>query len=90
MSRIVGIAKSSFTAGDGKQVTGTTIYVVEPLDPKKGQGERADHYFLSAAKLGDLGFTPMVGQEVTILFNRYGKVATLKLDDPLDQGEVID
>ena len=79
MSRIVGIAKSSFTGSDGK-----------PLDPKKGQGERADHYFLSAAKLGDLGFTPMVGQEVTILFNRYGKVATLKLDDPLDQGEVID
>ncbi len=85
MSKIIGTANSSFKGNDGTQITGTTVYTTEPIDPKRGQGESADHFFLSAAKLAALDFTPAVGQDVTVFYNRYGKVATIKLND-----EVLD
>ena len=66
MSKIIGTANSSFKGNDGTQITGTTVYTTEPIDPKRGQGESADHFFLSAAKLAALDFTPAVGQDVTV------------------------
>ena len=81
MSKVIGVSTTSFKGSDGTMVSGTTIFVSDPIDPKRGQGESAERIFLSAAKLADLGFTPTVGQEITIFYNRYGKVATIKLDD---------
>lgn len=81
--KIVGISKTEFQSKAGNKISGSTIYTTEPMDPKRGQGEVTDHFFLSAAKLADLGFTPAVGQEITIFYNRYGKVATIKLDDDI-------
>jgi hypothetical protein len=52
-----------------------------------------DHFFLSKNKLRDLSFTPAVGQEVDVLFNRYGKVQTLRLlsdTEAIDFGTVVD
>ena len=81
MSKIIGIARTSFTGSDGTPVEGTTLYFTDPIDPKRGQGAIGGKVFLSVAKLADLGFTPAVGQEITLFYNRYGKVATIKLDD---------
>ena len=49
------------------------------MDPKRGQGETTDHFFLTTAKLATLDFVPAPGQMVEVFYNRYGKVATLKL-----------
>lgn len=81
MSTIRGMLPTSFKGADGSTVTGTTIFVSDPIDPKRGQGESAERFFLSAAKLANLGFSPAVGQEITIFYNRYGKVATIKIND---------
>ena len=81
MSKVIGVSPTSFKGSDGTMVSGTTIYVSEPINPKRGQGESAEHFFLSAAKLADLVFSPAVGQEISVLYNRYGKVVTIKLDD---------
>lgn len=78
----------SFTGKDGSAVEGITLYITEPLDPKRGgQGESAERIFLSTAKVANLGFNLTVGQDVTLYWNRYGKVETLKLlDETIDFG----
>lgn len=81
--KIIGIEDTSFTGKDGSPVNGQTIHTTEPMNPKRGQGERTDHFFLSSAKLADVNFTPAVGQTVEVLYNRYGKVSTLKLVDDI-------
>ena len=85
MSRIIGTTRTSFKGQDGTLVEGTTIYVADPIDPNRGEGESAERYFLSKAKLTELGFPVAVGQEVELLFNKFGKIASMKLlDDALD------
>lgn len=80
MSKIIGIADTNFKPKDSDtSITGKTIYTTEPMDPKRGQGETADHFFLTSAKLSALDFTPAVGQTVDVLYNRFGKVAALRL-----------
>lgn len=81
--KIVGISKTEFQAKDGNKISGSTIYTTEPMDPKRGRGEVTDHFFLSTAKLDALDFKPDVGQSVEIFYNRYGRVATIKLDDDI-------
>lgn len=75
--KVIGIENVNFTGTDGKEVKGARIYVTEPL--QHGIGERGDTFFLSQAKLSKL-FTLAVGQVITPLYNRWGKVETLTLD----------
>lgn len=81
MSKVIGVVSTTFKGSDGATVSGTTIFVSDPIDPKRGQGESAERIFLSAGKLADLGFMPAVGQRISVFYNRFGKVATIKLDD---------
>ena len=76
--KVIGIANVNFTGTDGKEVKGARIYVTEPL--QHGIGERGDNFFLSDAKLSKL-FTLAVGQVITPLYNRWGKVETLVLEN---------
>lgn len=89
---IVGYQKVSFKADDGKQIDGATLYVTEPLDPKRGTGESTNKFFLSAAKLEKLPFALAVGLEVQPLYNRFGKIETLNLtfDSDDQDDEIID
>ena len=83
MATIIGWFSTSFTGQDGVTVEGQTLFVTEVIDPKRGEGVSAERIFLSKAKLAALDFTPAVGQEVEIFYNRYGKVASLALIDPI-------
>lgn len=80
-TKIVGVSNVEFTTEDGKTITGTTIYYTEPLEPERGQGCFAGKLFLSAAKLVALTYTPAVGQEVELLFDRNGKVKAVNVVD---------
>ena len=87
--KIIGVVETSFKPKDGDTIKGMTIYATEAIDPKRGRGESAERFFLSEAKLSTLDFTPAVGQEVEVLYNRFGKVATMKLksgSDDIDFG----
>lgn len=88
MSKIIGIALCSFKLKDGSTMEGKTIYTSTPIDPKRGQGVATEHFFLSAAKLAALGFTPALGQTVEVLYSKYGKVSQLRLID--DFGPEVD
>lgn len=73
MAKIVGIRSSSFKGSDGTDVTGVNIYLTEPLE--NGQGLATDRVFLTEAKLSQWAYKPVVGDEVDISYNRYGRVS---------------
>ena len=75
--------KTDFTAKDGTRVTGTTFYTAETIPSQRGEGEKGDRFFLSAAKLTALDFVPAVNQVVELYYNKYGKVASLRLVDDI-------
>lgn len=73
--------KARTTQNIKQRITGKSIYITEPMDPKRGQGEIADHFFMTSARLAALDFIPAVGQTIEIFYNRFGKVSTLRLLD---------
>lgn len=81
MSRIVGVVNTSFETKDKTKIEGATIHTLEAIDPKRGTGEAGDRFFLSRAKLATLDFKPSVGQEIQTLYNKYGRITTLRLLD---------
>lgn len=84
MSQIIGITDTSFKAKDGAQIDGKTIYVTDPISDKRGTGLSADHFFLSTKKIAALPFTPAVGQNIVVFFNKFGKVATVQLEPEIE------
>lgn len=86
--KVAGVEYMEFTGRDGETVSGMTVHTTEKIDAKRGQGERTDHFFLSKKKLSTLDFTPAPGQRIVVFYNRYGKVASLKLVS--DDSIVID
>lgn len=88
MVRVIGVVYTNFTARDGTTIEGQTLHTTEPISAERGIGESGDRFFLSKAKLSTLDFTPAPGQTVEVFYNRYGKVASLKLVS--DDSIVID
>lgn len=83
---IVGVELVDFEK-DGKKVSGTRFYTLEDIPADRGTGKKADKIFMSDAKLKQIGFTPSVGQTVSVYYNRYGAVVYLTLvDDLIDLG----
>lgn len=81
MSKIIGIQPTAFDAKDGTHIEGTSIHLTSPIDPKRGKGEAGEKIFLTATKLAEVDFKPEVGNEIEVLYNRFGKVQTLRLVD---------
>ena len=87
MAKIIGIATTSFTPKDSDTpIEGATYYTTEPIDSKRGVGDKGDSFFMTKAKLAALDFTPAIGMDIEVLYNKFGKVATLRLLS--DTGEV--
>lgn len=76
---VIGIKSVSFTAQDGKAISGTSFYLAEPIE-KDGEGVAVSKVFISAEKMIRLDFIPHVGDLVSPRYNRYGKV------DSFDRG----
>lgn len=76
--KILGIKNLEFIGKDGKKVEGQNIYCGE-LITKGGNGYQTEKFFLSKKKLQDLGAKLEVGDEIEVLYNKYGKVAGISL-----------
>lgn len=70
---VLGKKNVAFTADDGREITGTTLYL--GYETEGVEGMAADKVFISAAKMPKKEI--VVGSDVDILFNRYGKVETI-------------
>lgn len=75
--KIIGILSVSFKGRDGKQVTGKTFYFAERIPSDRGTGYSIEKAFLTEEKIARLSFVPQVGNEVQLLYNRFGKVESL-------------
>jgi len=82
--KIVGKRPSGFTTNDGANIEGVTLYLTEEMHTPGAEGCSVERVFLSKQKLASLDFEVSVGQEVNVLYNKFGKVATLTLIDPVD------
>lgn len=71
--KVVGIRSSSFKGDDGEVVRGKNFYFIYPLEDGRGEGEGTDRVYLTEKRLSELGFSPAVGDEVEVEYNRYGK-----------------
>lgn len=68
---IVGIRPSSFKGDGGEQISGKNISLMYPLE--KGEGYGSERVFLTDAKLNQQDYQPVVGDAVTVVYNRYGR-----------------
>lgn len=85
MSKVVGISKTAFKPKDSDTlIEGVTVHVTDAIPPDRGEGVSTDHFFLSASKVKQLPFTLAVGQEIEVLYSKWGKVATLRLLDDVE------
>lgn len=74
--QVVGFKASSFKAPDtGAQISGYNLFLEEARDGVTGVAvERA---FLSDRKLH--GYVPRVGDQLDLIYNRFGKVESLRI-----------
>lgn len=82
--KIIGIRKSDFPTKTGEMIKGYNVYVVDNIDPRHGQGQSAEHFYLSERKLSmmnGIDLFALLGHEVKIYYNRYGKVDTIEVLD---------
>ena len=79
---ITGYRILDFVTKDGDKIQGVSIYLSESIEG--GYGKSAEKFFLSQDKVDALAFTIELEQVVEVLFNRKGKLFTLRLPDPND------
>ena len=76
---VIGIRKTSFKGDKGDTVSGMNVYVSYPIDEDKGSGVAADRLFFTMDKLVSCKYSPSVGDEVAVEYNKYGKPAAIRL-----------
>mgnify|MGYP003275104834 CR=1 FL=1 len=81
---VIGIVRSNFTLqATGKEITGCNLYLARPIDPKLGHGVAVDRVYMTDAKLeaNGIDLETIVGREVVVYYNRYGKVASMVVQE---------
>lgn len=76
---VIGFRKTSFKGSDGDTISGMNIYVSEALPADKGEGQSADRLFFTMDKLLSCKYSPSLGDEVRVEYNKYGKPAGIYL-----------
>lgn len=74
--KVLGYEQAKFSFQDGRIVTGMYLYLSETdaTRLKNVTGMKTERVFLSTEKLERCSFSPKVGEDVSIYYNRYGKV----------------
>ena len=75
MSKVIGIAPSSFVGDKGEKISGFNVYLSFPL--ASGSGHGAERVYLTDRKVENSGYMPVVGDEVDLTYNKFGKVASM-------------
>ncbi len=69
--KIIGTRDVSFTGEDGKRVNGVNYFYT--MRDEKVRGLMAGKLFITSEHLSDFSFQPELGQEVQVVYNRFGK-----------------
>lgn len=78
---LIGYRRVNFQTDDGRQIHGYNLYYLINMDSGSDQdGSRGDKVYVPDNVLNEMGYTPSVGDQVTICYNRYGKVSKIFLE----------
>ena len=76
--KIIGIENTSFPVKNGdtgeRRIVGKNIFLSSPIPKENGFGVKVQRIFLSESKLLEIQFTPTLGSEIELYYNRYGRV----------------
>ena len=75
--KVIGLRKSSFKGKDGSQVSGVNLYLTEKCE--NGEGQSCERVYVTDQRLTACGYTPKLGDEVTLEYNRWGKCSGVHL-----------
>lgn len=75
---LLGTKKVDFTTADGKNIQGTTLYLAYEAENAEVVGMVTDKIFVPAAKMPKKAL--VVGSDIDITFNRFGKVDSIYVD----------
>lgn len=75
--KVIGFRKSSFKGDDGLEVSGVNLFLTEKCE--KGEGLSCDRIYVMDRILAASGYTPKLGDEVIIEWNRWGKCSGIRL-----------
>lgn len=74
--KVIGYQDVDFTAPDGKNIQGIRLYLTAPADPDRGGiGDMCNTQFIT----NRINYMPMVGDQIRLSFNRYGKVQSIEV-----------
>lgn len=78
MAKVIGYQHTSFVTKDTKEtISGINLWFGEDIT-KNGNGCKVERVFLSQRVLEAEDYIPVVGEEIRISYNRYGKVDSIK------------
>lgn len=69
--KIIGIKDTSFTSQEGKQINGVNYFYT--MRDNNVQGLMAGKLFISLDNLAGFTVQPQLGQDVQVVYNRFGK-----------------
>lgn len=75
--KIIGKARSNFTGRDGAEIQGQNFYATYPLSGDGSQGLGCTKFYITDIRLPQGGYDPKVGDEVTLMYTRSGKVSAI-------------
>jgi len=70
--KVIGLKEVDFTTKDNQQISGCKLFCT--LEDKTVDGTACESIFLSKKKLEELGYKPVVGDELHVSYNKYGKI----------------
>lgn len=77
---VIGFKESTFTAPDGGVYPGYKVYCRYDGTPEnKITGDGVDSFFITKKKAGL--WSPALGQEIELRYNRYGKIDSVEVVD---------
>lgn len=75
--KVVGFKGLDFKTKDGQQISGVKLFLEYQED--KTNGVCTDSAFLSDRRLEECDYIPAVGDEIELMYNRYGKITTIRI-----------
>ncbi len=78
MSTIRGIHRIAFVDSKGKSVKGRRVYYTTAMSGEDCIGEKSEDCYIKVETWDSLSFTPTVGTECVIYYDKNGKVLTLQ------------
>ncbi len=81
--KLLGYKRADFVTKDGNTITGYNVYLAREIDTRVGVGEACERVYLFDAKLKREGIelSALMGHNIRVYYNRYGKVDSIACDD---------